>query len=279
MSNTSAKTYKELASPHFGEVFALIEAICKGQNIAVYLIGAHARIILHLEKGIQPMRGTRDIDFAVMIPDIETYDNFLTELEKAGFRRVQEPYRVIYDKTDTVVDILPFGQIEEEGTVKFTDRKTELSVVGMGEVLDGAIKIRHEGFDVKVPPLVGIMILKLISWREKPDRKKDLDDVFEIIRNYFEISKDSFYANHLDIVDELNTENFIIEAGSFMIGKEMGKIIKKESVLRTSIMDIIKKEIEEKPGSISLYFLQKEYFKDYTFIKRIFSLILKGLNG
>jgi len=59
----------------------------------------------------------------------------------------------INDKTNTVVDILPFGQIEEEGTIKFTDRKTELSVIGMGEVLDGAIKIKHEGFELKLPPL------------------------------------------------------------------------------------------------------------------------------
>jgi predicted nucleotidyltransferase len=63
MSDTS-KTYKELASPHFGEVFSLIENVCKDQNIPVYLIGAHAKIILMLKKGILPARGTKDIDFA-----------------------------------------------------------------------------------------------------------------------------------------------------------------------------------------------------------------------
>lgn len=278
MSNTLGKTYKELASPHFGEVFALIEEICREKHFPVYLIGAHARIILLLEQGIKPMRGTRDIDFAIMIPDIATYDSFLSALKKVGFRKVKEPYRVIYEKTNTVVDILPFGQIEEEGTVKFTDRKTELSVIGMEEVLNGAIKIKHEGFDVNLPPLVGIMILKLISWNEKPDRTKDLDDIYEIINNYWEIAQGSFYENHIDLIDELNEDDFIIEAGSLMIGIEMGEIIRKESLLRTMILDIIQKEIDEEPGSISLYFLQKDYFENYEQIKRIFMLIHKGLD-
>ncbi len=278
MSNTSGRTYKELASPHFGEVFAAIEKICRERIIPVYLIGAHARIIQHLEQGIQPMRGTGDIDFAIMIPDIESYDSFLSALVNVGFRKVKEPYRLIYDKTNSVVDILPFGQIEAEGTVKFTDRKTELSVMGMEEVLDEAIKVRHEGFEVSLPPLVGIMILKLISWNEKPDRKKDLDDVYEIIANYWEIAQDSFYQNYTKLIDELNTDNFMIEAGSYMIGKEMGDIIRKESSLRTLITSIIQKEIDEEPGSISLYFLQKSYFADYEQIKRIFTLIVKGLS-
>ena len=278
MNDTSGKTFKELASPHFGAVFTLIEEICRERNIPVYLIGAHARIIQLLKHDIQPMRGTGDIDFAIMIPDIESYDSFLSALEKVGFRKVKEPYKVIYDKTNTVVDILPFGQIEEEGTVKFTDRNTELSVVGMLEILDGAIQIKHEGLVVKLPPLVGIMALKLVSWKENPDRKKDLDDIYEIINNYFATAQDSFYENHTDLIDELDIDNFMLEAGSFMVGKEMGQIIKKEGVLQTLIIDIIQKEIDEEPGSISLYFLQKDYFKDYAQIKRIFTLIHKGLN-
>jgi len=277
MSDTS-KTYKELASPYFAEVFSLIEKVCKVLKVPIYLIGAHAKIILMLEKGIRPSRGTKDIDFAIMIPDITSYDHFLTELEKAGFRKVREPYRVIYDKTNTVVDILPFGQIEEESTIKFTDRNTELSVLGMGEVLDKAIQIGHEGFEIRVPPLVGIMILKLISWSEKPDRKKDLDDTFEIIKDYFEFSQEDFYTNHLEMVDKLNTENFILEAGSFMIGVEMGKIMKEDSLLRDTILKIINSELNESPGSISIYFVQKEYFKDLKKVKRVFTLIWQGIN-
>jgi len=276
MSDTS-KTYKELASPHFADVFSLIEKVCKELAVPVYLIGAHAKVVLLLEKGIIPARGTKDIDFAVMMPDLDSYDNFLSSLLKVGFRKMSEPYRVKYDKTDTIVDILPFGQIEEEGTIKFTDRKTELSVLGMGEVLDKAIQIDHEGYVVSLPPLVGLMILKLISWSQKPERKKDLDDSYEIIKDYYEISKEFFYRGHAEMVDEISEDNFMLMAGSYMIGVEMGKIMKVNSLLQDTVLNIIQSELEEKPGSISIYFLQKGFFKDHQIVREVFTLINKGL--
>ncbi len=272
------KTYKELASLHFKDVFTIIEEVCRNHGIPVYLIGAHARILLMLKEGLEPARGTKDIDFAIMIPDIDSYDSFMSDLIDMGFRKVNEPYRVILDKTNTVVDILPFGQIEEEGTVKFTDRKTELSVIGMEEVLDKAIKLEHEGFEIKVPPLVGIIVLKLISWDEKLYRTKDLDDIYEIIRDYFNVANDEFYEKYTSILDELNEEDFMIESGAFMIGIGIKNIIEESSYLKQKIIEIIDKELGEEPGSIGEYFLQQNHFDNYRTVKRIFSLISKGIS-
>ncbi len=75
-----------------------------------------------------------DIDFAIMLPDMITYEKVFSDLLTSGFRDTKMPYRLIYDKTNTVINILPFGEIEEKGTVKFTERETELSVVGFKEV-------------------------------------------------------------------------------------------------------------------------------------------------
>lgn len=277
--NTSDKTYKALVSPFFDEVFQIIEKTCKSHNVPVYLIGAHARIFLFLEKGIKPGRGTGDIDFAVMMPDMASYDSFLKALIKDGFRKVKEPYRLIYDETDTVVDILPYGQIEEEGTVKFTDRKTELSVIGLEEVLSESVEIKHGGNSINMPPLIGILILKLISWSEKNDRKKDLDDICEIIKNYFEYSSEIFYKKYLDIIDELNDKNFILEAGSYMIGADIKNITATNESLNKLIQELIDNELQESPGSISIYFLQKDYFEDHKLVKRVFKLINRGLTS
>ena len=277
MSNIS-KTYKELASPYFSEVFSLIEKSCREKNIPVYLIGAHAKIIQFLKMDIKPARGTGDIDFAIMVPDITNYENFLDSLINNGFRKTSEPYRIIHEETNTMVDILPFGNIEENYTIKFTDRKTELSVLGMDEVLNNAVQVYHESYNVRVPPLVGILLLKLISFSEKPDRKKDLDDIFEIIKNYFEVSSDIFYKNHLDIVESLNQDNFMQEAGAFMIGKDMGKILRENNFLKETIQRTIVAELNEEPGTISLYFLQREYYANNQVVKRIFTLINIGIN-
>jgi len=99
-------SFKEI-TPWFKEVFSLVDATCKEMNIPLYLIGAQARNFHLAEQGIKPGRGTMDIDFAIMLPDMDIYDKMLDPLIKKGFRKVTEPYRIIHDKTNTVVDLLP----------------------------------------------------------------------------------------------------------------------------------------------------------------------------
>jgi predicted nucleotidyltransferase len=141
-----------------------------------------------------------------------------------GFRKVIEPYRIIHDPTNTVVDLLPFGKIEEKGTVKFTDRKTELSVVGFSEVLKTPdIKKLDEDTTVQVTPLEGIIIMKLISFNDKPERTKDLDDIHDILIHYFELNDERFYENVPEILDEFAETDFRLEAGAWLAGHDTGR--------------------------------------------------------
>lgn len=82
MTKSLDKTYKELAIPYFKEVFQLIDEVLKEHNVPYYLIGASAIALEMLKLGIKPARGTKDIDFAIMISSIEEYDAILKSLEK-----------------------------------------------------------------------------------------------------------------------------------------------------------------------------------------------------
>lgn len=277
MTNTSKQTYRELSFPYFKEVFVIIDKVCRESGIEYYLIGAHARNFHLLESGIAPGRGTQDIDFAVMMPEIRHYNELKDLLVKNNFRKGNEPFRLIYDKTNMVIDLLPFGEIEEEGTIKFTEREIELSVVGMKEVSEHTINVDMEELTIKVSPLEGIVILKLISYGEKSERRKDLDDISEILSNYFNINKDRFYAAHLDVVDEIPADNFVLLAGARLMGRDMKKILSQSEKLSLQIESVIQNELEEKTGSITQYFLSQNVFKDYDLIKNIFSQLLKGI--
>jgi predicted nucleotidyltransferase len=277
MINTSNKTYRELSLPYFKEVFVILDKVCRDFGIEYYLIGAQARNFHLLENGIAPSRGTQDIDFAVMLPEMKAYDEMKNRLIESGFRKVNEPYRLIHDITNTVIDLLPFGEIEEDGTVTFTERKTELSVVGMKEVNEYTVNAELGGLTLKVSPLEGIVILKLISFSEKPEREKDLDDISEILSNYFNINEDRFHTDHLDIVDGIPNENYIHLAGARLMGRDMKKIISLSEKLSKQIEATIQNELEEKTGSMTKYFLSKNIFKDYELIKNIFSQLLKGI--
>lgn len=277
MINISKKTYKELSYPYFKEVFIIIDKVCREMNIEYYLIGAQAKNFHLLENGIVPKRGTKDIDFAVMMPDIKHYEEFKNLLVKNDFRKVNEPYRLIYDMTDTIIDLLPFGEIEEAGTVKFTEREIEISVIGMKEVSEYTVYAALDEITIKVSPLEGIVILKLVSFNEKPERKKDLDDISEILSNYFEINQERFHVEHLDIVDYLTDENYVQLAGARLMGRDMKKILSLSEKLSKQIESSIENELEEKTGSMTQYFLSKKIFKDYDLIKNIFFHLLKGI--
>ena len=70
---TSGQTYKELAIPYFKEVFQIIDDILSERGIPYYLVGVNAIALELLESGYKPSRGTKDIDFAIMISSIKAF--------------------------------------------------------------------------------------------------------------------------------------------------------------------------------------------------------------
>ncbi|NLT52687.1 MAG: hypothetical protein GXX85_17425 [Ignavibacteria bacterium] len=278
MTDISKKAYRELSLPHFREVFRIIDTVCGEMGIGYYLIGAQAKDFHFLEKGFKPRRDTKDIDFAVMMPEMKVYDNMINRFIQSGFKKAGEPYRIIHVETDTIIDLLPFGELEAEGTVKFTEREIELSVVGMKEVKSHTVAADLEEITIKVSPLEGLVILKLISFSDKPqERTKDLDDINEILKNYFDINSERFFEDHLDLVDEIPTDNYTELAGARLLGRDMKLILAQSQKLSNTIKTILSEELKDKPGSISEYFLRKNYAVDYELLQKVFGQILKGI--
>ncbi len=275
----SVRSYKEIAWPFFRNAFIAIDKVFREMNIFYYLIGAQARDIHLLDQGIAPVRGTQDIDFAVMLPDMDQYENLMAGLEKNGFERVREPYRMIYRQDNIVVDLLPFGEIEEMATVRFTQRDVELSVLGLKEVSGFVQDYKMDNIVIRVSPLEGISILKLLSWRDRHERTKDLYDFGLILKNYFDINTDRFYEecrkDNIDLND-ISTEEFMLEAGALLLGRDMGKLLKGAPELAKDLMDILSTEPDAEPHKISAYLANNGFIRDYSSLQRIFGLIQKG---
>lgn len=119
--STSNLTYKDYSFANHKEVYQALEEVFIKHDIIYYLVGANARDVQLYKAGIKPTRGTADIDFAVMVPDFQVYDLIFEELCKRGFRKTNENYRLIYDKTNTVLDLMPYGKIEQDYTVNFDE--------------------------------------------------------------------------------------------------------------------------------------------------------------
>ena len=277
--STFNTTYKEYSFAQHGEVYTILEEVFTSFGIAYYLVGANARDVQLYKAGIKPTRGTADIDFAIMVPDFEVYDALFDALLNHGFRKVSENYRMIYDKTNTVIDFMPYGEIEQDYTVTFIERNLTLSVLGFREVGEKAEIFTPEGesYSLPVSPIEGIMILKLVAWNDKPDsRIKDLEDISFLLKNGWEIYENEAYENHLDLFDE-NFEQ--TKAAAQIIGRKMKPILELNTKLKETIITILENAIKEKTKSENLEIVfARNLDKTIEETKSILTLLLKGIN-
>lgn len=201
--NTSNQTYKALAIPFFKEVFDIIDEVMLRLDVPYYLIGASAIALELLKDGIKPSRGTKDIDFAIMISSIQEFETIVEELDNYGFNKVEAPWTLYNDEYNVAIDLLPFGEIEEKFTENFNNRYTDLHVLGFSEVLQHPETVQIEEKMVRVPSLPGMVVLKLIAWSDRPEeRNSDLGDILRIIEHYFSLNLDDIVEFHNDIFPE-----------------------------------------------------------------------------
>lgn len=236
--------FKDYSFAHHGEVYAQLDNAFKKYSISYYLVGANARDIQLYKAGIKPSRGTADIDFAIMVPDIEVYDALFDTLCKSGFRKADERYRLYYEKTNTAIDLMPYGEIEQEYTVRFIDRDLTLSVLGFKEVGENAELFEKEGFSLPVTPVEGIFILKLVAWSEKPDwRTKDLEDISFLLNHGWDIYEEEAYNEHHYLFEDDFDQT---TAAARIIGRKIAPIIAPNDKLKTLIIGILEEATREK---------------------------------
>ncbi len=243
--NTSNQTYKELAIPYFKETFDCIDQVMAEHGIPYYLIGVSAIALELLKKGIKPSRGTKDIDFAIMISNMSEYENISQALIKNGYNKVKAPWTFYSDKYNVAIDILPFGEIEEQHTINFNKRNADLHVLGFSEVLEEAVQVPIDEKIVNVPPLPGMVILKLIAWSDRPEeRENDLADILKIIQHYFDLEFDEIVEFHNDTFPEHDDIDPKLVAAE-VLGRKSKIFLSKSEKLEHRILKVLNDNLSD----------------------------------
>lgn len=249
--NISNQTYKELAIPYFKEVFDCIDEVMIKLNVPYYLIGASAVALELLKDGIKPGRGTKDIDFAIMISTIQEFETIAEELIKHGFINVKDSSWRFYNSSyNIVIDLLPFGEIEQEFTVNFNERYTDLHVLGFSEVLQDSVRVEIEEKSVQIPSLEGMIVLKLIAWSDRPEvRNNDLYDILKIIEHFFDINFDEILEHHNDTFpEEGGLDQFKIAAR--VLGRKASKFLNVSEAINERILKTINDNVANVENSV-----------------------------
>jgi len=249
--STSNQTYKELAIPYFRDVFDIIDRVMRDNAVPYYLIGATAIALEFLKEGKKPSRGTKDIDFALMVSTMSEYDRIIDGLVSEGFNKVKLPWTIYHPEFDVAVDLLPFGQIEENDTDSFNERYSDLHVLGFKEVLENPDQVAVEDKVAKIPPLAGMVVLKLVAWSDRPEeRDNDLSDILKIIDAYCDHDWDNVVDNHHDLF-EIHDITGIgeMKIGSRILGRLAKEYMTKSEALSKRIFGLLQEHLANPDAS------------------------------
>jgi len=242
--STSNQTYKKLSIPYFRESFDCIDEVMRELTIPYYLIGINAIALELLKEGIKPSRGTKDIDFAVMISSINEYEQISAALGAKGFNKVAAPWTFYSETYKVAIDVLPFGEIEEDYTVNFNERYTDLHMLGFREVMEEAVPVQIEEKIANIPPLAGMVILKLIAWSDRPEeRENDLSDILKIIEHYYALKWDEIVEIHYDTLDKELFDQKIIAAE--VLGRNARLYLDKSIDISERVLKVLETNLQD----------------------------------
>ena len=274
---------KEIKENELKEVFNEVEKAFTVTGIDFYIIGAIARDVWYA-RGEKKFRTTRDIDFAVLVGSQEEYmavRNYLKEHSKF-LDSAQNAY-VMIAPGEIEVDILPFGEIAIDDTIKITGQGlTSIKVNGFSEVYEtGTEKVEMaSGHHFKVATLCSIVLLKLIAFDDRPERRaKDPRDIANIINHFFELETDLIYGKHLDLFeDNENDGRSLQDISAIVIGREIKEIASSNEALSDRLKKIVTDHITLNEKSAFIKNMVAETNKNVEECLRWLVYLLSSLN-
>ncbi|SIR23410.1 nucleotidyl transferase AbiEii/AbiGii toxin family protein [Pontibacter lucknowensis] len=282
---SSYKTnYKRLRqNPETGKMLEALERGFSRFNVDFYLVGAVARDVwMRAINDIAPKRTTGDIDFAVLINRRGVYEKLRDYLiEKEGFHPYHQNTFVLIWKNGQEVDLMPFGSIEHDGKVKVEGTGlTTLHVTGFKEVYEAGLpEVELEDSSrFKFCTIPGIVLLKLIAWHDRPEvRVSDIQDITDILLNYFEMFSEQIFDHHSDLFEESDDENFLTKVAAQTLGREVGRIAGRNKTLSDRLTQILKENTESVTSSRIAAIMASTTGRTVEDCTKLLKLVQKGI--
>jgi predicted nucleotidyltransferase len=156
-------------------IIRVLRTAAAAHRVRFFLLGAFARDLrLAGTTALHRLRQTKDVDFAVMVPDQATCLCFREHL-------VARPER---DLVSLPIDFVPFGSwADPDGSITLPPDGSSISVIGFDDADAHATEMTVAGERVRVVTVPGLVTLKLLAWGDNPDRTKDAEDVAFVLED------------------------------------------------------------------------------------------------
>jgi len=226
MTNTSLLLTKDINAT-FAAAYQELGKVAHDMGVNYLVIGATARdLVMHHCYGAEIKRATRDVDFAINIPDWQTFKMLTTKLADIGYRETRQAHRLI-SPSGLPIDIVPFGDIENE------DRNIDwppngdisMSALGFSEACQDADQViisKDPQVIIPVASPAGMTLLKLVAWLDRPTelREKDAQDLTYLCESYEKVPKvkDAIYEKMSDALERVDWD--ITQVAAYCLGIE-----------------------------------------------------------
>ncbi len=248
--------------PSFVSAFFEIKKVTNSLGIHFFVVGATARdFIFEHCYNIRSPRRTKDIDLGVEVADWDNFSKLTKALLATGkFSSAREKQRFLFNE-EVFIDIVPFGPISDKDKKISWPPEHEIfmTMLGFEEAYENSITVRlssDPALDIKLPPLSGLALMKIVSWNERyPEGKKDAEDLLFIMNNYERAgNEERLYNQELSLLED---EKFDIKlAGIRLLGQDMAKISDPATI------ETVKEILDSETGEQSRYRLVADTVKD-----------------
>lgn len=196
----------------------------------VCLIGARARSIwLENIYGLRERRSTSDSDFVVHVGSWSAFERLADQLVEAQeWRKDRQSTQRFYTPAGQMVDLVPCGDIAENGTVAWPpDGAQRMDVRGLELAIEYGIALEiAEGRAVAVAPLPVLSLLKVIAWYDRPSgRERDAQDLLILLDTYADTQEfDALLSDSREHDDLYELEDDLTRRGARLLGRTAADI-------------------------------------------------------
>jgi len=215
---------------------SVIHALRRTGGVAdLLLVGAMARDLqLSFRYGIAVSRATRDMDFAVVVPDWSAFLHVRAALlATRDFKARGKALHALLFKEEWFVDLIPFGGVlQPDHTIAWPpDQDPVMSLLGFPEAWSTSIEV-HLPADARlqVVSLPALAILKLVAWQERRhlSRGKEAEDLWLLLRNYVEAGQaDRLYEEEAHLFSGWDFD--LDRAGAWLLGKDARHVLEQSA--------------------------------------------------
>ncbi|MFT5241303.1 MAG: putative nucleotidyltransferase [Candidatus Promineifilaceae bacterium] len=284
MTNTCIQLSTPLDT-RIAESLAHLAELFQKENVSYFLLGATARdIIFHHVAGCDASpRRTFDIDISIQMDSWESYNTVRESMLLAGYACSDEshPEKLIDTTTNMEIDMLPFGNISENGeSIVWPTDSSSWSIVGFNEAYRNAIAHDLGSSTLRIATPASMIYLKMIAVYDRPEarRKKDSVDIFYTIQNYDRVATKLVSGSRKRYQLALEeTEGDLLLANALIAGNDIRQMAEKNTPNR--ILEILKVETESASRCEIAHELRACLDGNFTRARAVLRMLKQGVEG